>query len=306
MNILETNKISKTYRKRKVINNVSLHMKQGEIYGFVGPNGSGKSTFLKIILNLVTPDNGYVKLFDKKMNSSHTYKLLSDIGSIIEYPYFYTKLTGRENLQLHCEYMKIPALTKIDDVLELLKIEDAADKVVESYSVGMKQRLAIARAIISNPSVLILDEPLNGLDPEGIVEVRNLILDLKKERKMSILISSHILSEMELIADTIGIIKNGKLLTETSMEEIHKKIGKYRKLEVDNTQKAKILLEDTMGIKNIQILNNKEIYIYNSLVNGKEISKVLVENGVGLEKLEVCEQSLEDYFFEVINRRKGG
>lgn len=301
MNILETETITKSYKKKKVVDGVSLHVKQGEIYGFVGPNGAGKSTVLKMLLNLVNPDSGSVKLFGKEVNN-HSYKLLSDVGSIIEYPYFYSKLTGRENLELHCRYMKIPMRNQIDDMLNLLKLNDAADRIVDTYSVGMKQRLAIARAIISKPRLLILDEPLNGLDPEGIAEIRNLILNLKNEWNISIIISSHILSEMELIADTIGIIREGQMLTETSMEEIHKKIGKYRKVELSDTNKGLAILNDKLGIKNIDVINDHVLRIYDLSVSGREISRALIENGIDLESIEIYENSLEDYFFEIISK----
>lgn len=304
MNVLETKGITKSYKQKTVVDNVNLHIKQGEIYGFVGPNGAGKSTVLKILLNLVSPDRGQVKIFGKAIDSQ-SYKLLSDVGSIIEYPYFYTKLTGRENLQLHCKYMKIPIRKKVDDMLGLLNLEDAADRIVDNYSVGMKQRLAIARAIISSPRLLILDEPLNGLDPEGIAEIRKLILMFKQEWKMSIVISSHILSEMELIADTIGIIKDGKLLTEVSMDQIHKKIGKYRKVDLDDANRALQILNDILNIKKIKVISAHELHIYDLSVSGREISKVLIENNIGLESLAVCQNSLEDYFFEIMSKNEG-
>lgn len=301
MNVLETEAITKSYKGKKVVDTVSLHVKRGEIYGFVGPNGAGKSTVLKMLLNLVNPDSGRVKIFGTEVNN-HSYKLLSDIGSIIEYPYFYSKLTGRENLELHCQYMKIPIRNQIEDILKLLNLEDAADRIVDTYSVGMKQRLAIARAIISKPRLLILDEPLNGLDPEGIAEIRNLILNLKKKWNMSIIISSHILSEMELIADTIGIIKDGKMLTEISMKQIHEKIGKYRKVEVSDINKGLNVLKNRLDIKNVKAINDHELYIYDFSVSGKEISKTLIENGIYLESIAMCESSLEDYFFEIVSK----
>ena len=301
MNILETEAITKSYKKKKVVNNVNLHVKQGEIYGFVGPNGAGKSTILKMLLNLVSPDSGSVKIFGKEVNN-HTYKLLCDVGSIIEYPYFYTKLTGRENLELHCRYLKIPIRNQVNDMLDLLSLSEAADRIVDTYSVGMKQRLAIARAIISKPRLLILDEPLNGLDPEGIAEIRRLILNFKKQWNMSILISSHILSEMELIADTIGVIKEGILLSGTSIEEIHKKRGKYRKVDLSDTNKGSFILKTLLGIKNIDVINEHELHIYDLSVSGRKISRVLVENDIGVESIGICENSLEDYFFKIVSK----
>lgn len=301
MNVLETEAITKSYKGKKVVDTVSLHVKQGEIYGFVRPNGAGKSTVLKMLLNLVNPDSGRVKIFGEEVNN-HSYKLLSDIGSIIEYPHFYSKLTGRENLELHCQYMKIPIRNQIENVLKLLNLQDAADRIIDTYSVGMKQRLAIARAIISKPRLLILDEPLNGLDPEGIAEIRNLILNLKKEWNMSIIISSHILSEMELIADTIGIIKDGKMLIEISMKQIHEKIGKYRKVEISDINKGLDVLRNGLDIKNIKAINEHELYIYDLSVSGKEISKALIENGICLESITICENSLENYFFEMVSK----
>ena len=208
--------LRKSYKGKVAVDGVNIHVKEGEIYGFVGPNGAGKSTVMKMLLNLTRPDSGDITIWGKKMEEESS-ECLKRIGSIIESPYFYEKITGRQNLELHCEYMGFHNKERIDEVLQLVDLRDIEGKTVSHYSMGMKQRLAIARAILARPELLVLDEPINALDPEGIREMRTLFKRINQECGTTILISSHILSEVEQIADTIGIIQNGRLLQETAM-----------------------------------------------------------------------------------------
>lgn len=300
--IMETVGLRKSYKGNVVVNDVNIHVPKGAIYGFVGPNGAGKSTVMKMILNLIQPEAGEVQLFGEKV-TDQSYEVFKRVGSIIENPYFYEKMTARQNLELHCDYMGFPNKERIDEVLQMVDLQNVEGKQIRHYSLGMKQRLAIARAILAKPEFLILDEPINALDPEGIREMRNLFQRLNQEDETTIFISSHILSEVDLIADTIGIIQHGNLLAELPIEEIHKHQTEYISLQVDDVAHAATLLEQ-MGITNFSILDKEFIRIYDSNISGKVLSKALIESGVGLESLGRKQDTLEDYFFQLTEERK--
>ena len=300
--IMKTVGLRKAYKGNIVVDDVNIHIPKGAIYGFVGPNGAGKSTVMKMILNLIQPDAGEVQLFGEKV-TDHSYEILKKIGSIIENPYFYDNMTARQNLELHCAYMGFPNKERIDEVLHLVDLQNVEGKQVRHYSLGMKQRLAIARAILVRPEFLILDEPINALDPDGIREMRTLFQRLNQEDGTTIFISSHILSEVDLLADTIGIIRHGKLLAELPIEEIHKHQTDYISLQVDDVTRAATLLEG-MRIKNFSVLDKEFIRIYDSDVTGKVLSKALIENGVGLESIGRKQDTLEDFFFRFTEEGK--
>ena len=300
--IMETVGLRKSYKGNVVVNDVNIHVPKGAIYGFVGPNGAGKSTVMKMILNLIQPEAGEVQLFGEKV-TDQSYEVFKRVGSIIENPYFYEKMTARQNLELHCDYMGFPNKERIDEVLQMVGLQNVEGKQIRHYSLGMKQRLAIARAILAKPEFLILDEPINALDPEGIREMRNLFQRLNQEDGTTIFISSHILSEVDLIADTIGIIQHGNLLAELPIEEIHKHQTEYISLQVDDVAHAATLLEQ-MGITNFSILDKEFIRIYGSNISGKVLSKALIESGVGLESLGRKQDTLEDYFFQLTEEGK--
>ena len=296
--IVETDQLTKSYKDRKVVDSVDLHVKKGEIYGFVGPNGAGKSTVLKMLLNLTHPDSGTVRIFGEIV-SDQNYEFLRRMGSIIESPYFYDKMSGRKNLELHAGYMGYQDNKQIDEALELVSLRNAESKAVTNYSLGMKQRLAIARAILTKPNLLILDEPINALDPEGIREMRSLFRRLNEEWGTSIIISSHILSEVELIADTIGILKNGHLRKEISMDEIHDYNSDYIELEVNDALRAQKILKDKRGLSKYKLVSNQKLLIFDSNITGMEISSLLIQNGIGLETIRKQTSTLEDYFFQL-------
>ena len=300
--IMETFGLKKSYKGNVVVDNVNLHIPKGAIYGFVGPNGAGKSTIMKMTLNLIRPDAGEVHLFGEKVTDS-SYEIFKRVGSIIENPYFYDRMTARQNLELHCEYMGYPDRKRIDEVLEIVDLQNAGKKQISHYSLGMKQRLAIARAILAKPEFLILDEPVNALDPEGIREMRSLFRRLNQEEGTTIFISSHILSEVDLIADTIGIIRHGKLLAELPMEEIHRHQTEYISLQVDDVPHTAALLEE-MRIQNISVLDQKTIRIYGTDISCKELGKILIEHGIGIESLGRKQDTLEDYFFQLTEEGK--
>jgi len=218
MNIIETNNLTKVYKNFTAVNQVNLHVKKGRIYGFLGPNGSGKTTTMKMLLGLIEPTSGSFHIDGKKFPKDREV-ILKNIGSIIEAPSFYGNLTGRENLDIVRNILGLPK-EAVTEALHLVGLEEFGDRLAKKYSLGMKQRLGIASALIGKPPILILDEPTNGLDPVGTHEIRNLIISLPKKTGCTIIISSHLLAEMQLMAQDIGILNKGRLLFEGSMEEL--------------------------------------------------------------------------------------
>ena len=218
MNIIETRQLTKSYGKLTAVSNISLHIPKGRIYGFLGPNGAGKSTTMKMVLGLTSPTSGYFTI-DGKTLSSERIPVLKKIGSLIEAPAFYGNLTGEENLDIVRRILGLPQ-SSISEALELTGLAQHGNRQVKKYSLGMKQRLGLAEALIGKPPILILDEPTNGLDPVGIHEIRTLIRSLPKQYGCTVLVSSHLLSEIELLADDIGILNHGRLLFEGTMEAL--------------------------------------------------------------------------------------
>ncbi|MBZ9688604.1 ABC transporter ATP-binding protein [Clostridium estertheticum] len=297
--LLRTTNLVKKFKDKEVVTNVNMNIKKGEIYGFLGPNGAGKTTIMKMIVNLVKPSSGEIEIFGEKLTNG-AYETLKRIGSIIEYPVFYDKLTGRENLELHCEYMGYYDKSAIDKVIDLVNLKDIEHKDVKDYSLGMKQRLGIARAIITRPEFLILDEPINGLDPIGIKEIRNLLKMLCKEYNITILISSHILGEIEQIADTIGIINNGKLIEEISMDIVREQNTEYVEIITMDFKKAAYILENDLNISNFKIVDNNKIRIYDLKLAQKDISKALILKGIEIEAINKKNSTLEDHFLKLL------
>lgn len=298
--IIQTNHLSKDFQGKAVVSNVNLHVKKGEIYGFLGPNGAGKTTIMRMIMNLIKPTSGEVVIFDEKLTSS-SYEILKRMGSIIEYPTFYDQLTAVENLEIHCEYMGYYNKNAINSALDLVKLNENEGKAVKDFSLGMKQRLGVARAIVTKPEILILDEPINGLDPEGIKEFRNLFQMLSKDYGMTLLISSHILGEIEQIANTIGVFKNGKLIEEVSMDQIRLQNTEYIELKTNDVKKAAFVINENLSISNFKVLDDFTIRIYNLEIHPGEIAKKLVLSDVLVESINKKDNTLEDYFLKLIN-----
>ncbi|MFL0471548.1 ABC transporter ATP-binding protein [Priestia sp. 179-F W1.4 NHS] len=298
--ILKTNQLTKAFKGREVVSEVNMHVKKGEIYGFLGPNGAGKTTIMKMLTNLIKPTSGEIEIFGEKLTNI-SFEVLKRMGTIIEYPIFYEQLTARENLSLHCEYMGYYDNKAIDHALELVKLHNIEGKKVKDFSLGMKQRLGIARAISTKPELLVLDEPINGLDPIGIKELRDLFKILCKDYGITLLISSHILAEMEQMSDTIGIIQNGKLIKEVSMKSINGKQTEYIEVQVQNIKKALYILEQNLGIKNFRVIGEAAIRIYETTLTQQEISKAFVMNDVGIESINKKNSSLEEYFLSSMN-----
>lgn len=298
--IIQTNHLTKNYKGNTVVSNVNMHIKKGEIYGFLGPNGAGKTTVMKMIMNLIKPTSGEIIICGETVTPK-SYELLKRMGSIIEYPVFYEKLTARENLELHSDYMGYYNKNAIDTALEMVQLKNIEGKAVKEFSLGMKQRLGLARAIITKPEILILDEPTNGLDPVGIKEFRNLFQMLSKDYGMTLLISSHILGEIEQIADTIGVIKDGTLLEEVLMETIRLQNTEYIELKTDDVKKAAYVIKETLYTTNFKILDDVTIRIYDMNTSQGKISQTLVLNGVLVESINKKDNTLEDYFLKMIN-----
>ncbi|MBJ7987857.1 MULTISPECIES: ABC transporter ATP-binding protein [Bacillus cereus group] len=299
--ILKTNQLTKSFEGREVVSGVNMHVKKGEIYGFLGPNGAGKTTIMKMITNLIKPTSGEIEIFGEKLTDT-SFDVLKRMGTIIEYPIFYDKLTAKENLYLHCEYMGYYDKKSIDHALDLVKLHNIENKKVKDFSLGMKQRLGIARAITTKPELLVLDEPINGLDPIGIKELRELFKMLCKEYGITLLVSSHILAEMEQMSDTIGIIQNGKLIKEVSMKSINGEQTEYIEVTVQDVKKAAYILDHNLGVRNYKIMSEQTIRIYEMKVTQQEISKAFIMNEIEIESINKKHSSLEEYFLNTMNR----
>ena len=296
--ILQTNHLTKAIGGRELVKDVNLHIKKGEIYGFLGPNGAGKTTVMKMITNLWKPTGGTVEIFGETL-TPQSYEVLKRMGSIIEFPTFYDHMTGYENLKLHCEYMGYYNHGSIENALDMLGLTDAASRPAKSYSLGMKERLGIARAILCKPELLILDEPTNGLDPAGMKQIRDLLKMLCTEYGITIMISSHILSEIESIADTIGVINHGTMMKEIGMKEIAQMSLSYIELAVLNTKKAAFVLSEKLVLANFKIVEDGKIRIYDNSVSTQEMSKALALNDVEVIALGKKAETLEDYFLKM-------
>jgi ABC-2 type transport system ATP-binding protein len=296
---VRTRGLSKSFQGKDVVTGVDMTIRQGEIYGFLGANGAGKTTVMRMLTGLVKPSGGTVELFGEAL-APGAYEPLKRIGSIIEYPVFYDHLSAQANLELHCEYMGFYDKRAIGEALELLRLSDIGGKPVKSFSLGMKQRLGIARAICTRPELLILDEPVNGMDPVGITELRELFRMLSKEYGLTLLISSHILQEIEQIADTIGVIHRGRLVEEVPMERIRGRHSEFIEVVVTDGKQAAFQLEDKLGMTNFKMIDDKTIRVYDPDVSPVELSRSLIMNGVGLEAMSKRKLSLEEYFLGLI------
>lgn len=296
--IIETKQLTKMYGDQKAVNNVNLHVKKGRIYGLLGRNGAGKTTIMKMILGLTSTSSGKVDVFGKNIKGREK-QVYPRIGAMIETPGFYPNLTGTENLNIFAKLRGTSAPNAVKNALEVVGLPYKDKKLFGEYSLGMKQRLGIANAILHDPELLILDEPTNGLDPIGIAEVRDFIKNLSVERGKTILISSHILSEISLLADDIGIIDNGILLEESSMEELKRKNGKYILLQVSDAAKATLILERQFDLKDYSVQDDHTLQIYNPSLDMASVNKALILGDVSVISSQLCNDTLEDYFRKI-------
>lgn len=300
--LVVTQNLMKGFNGVIAVDHVNLHIKRGEIYGLLGPNGSGKTTLMKLLMNLLKPEKGSMEIFGEPLKTS-SYSFFRRIGSIIESPVFYDKLSALENLQLHCRYMGYHNEDDIQEALDMVTLTGIKEKKVREFSLGMKQRLAIARAILTKPEFLILDEPINGLDPLGIIEIRDLLKKMNREYGITILMSSHILSEIEHIADTVGILDQGKLLQETLMDDLKNNYGEYVELKTSQIQKAAYLLTEKLNMNNFKTMDSSTIRIYEPGVDPERLFRVFMDENVIPEAFTKKSSSLEEYFLSLIRKQ---
>lgn len=296
--VIETKELTKVYGDQTAVNAVNLHVKKGKIYGLLGRNGAGKTTIMKMILGLTAITSGEVDVFGKNIKGREK-RVYPRIGAIIETPGFYPNLTGTENLEIFAKLRGTAAPNAVKTALEIVGLPYKDKKLFGKYSLGMKQRLGIASAILHDPELLILDEPTNGLDPIGIAEVRKFIKDLSAERGKTILVSSHILSEIQLLADDIGIIDHGVLLEESSMRELEKKNSKYILLQVSDVPKTSLILEQQFQLKDYSVQDEHTLRLYDTSLDMGAINKALVVQDVTVISSGLCNDTLEDYFKKI-------
>ena len=325
--VIETYNLSKKYSKDLVVDSVDMHVEKGKIYGLLGKNGAGKTTTMCMLLNLASPSSGEILLFGKDPRE-YSKEIYSKIGSIIETPGFYENLTAYENLKVIAKLRGNYNPAIISSVLEMVNLDGEKTKQFKDFSLGMKQRLGIAAAIMHNPELLILDEPINGLDPFGIKEMRDLFKKLSCEYGVTILISSHILSEIENIADVIGFMDEGILIDEISREDLHRRLNKYVEFEVSDIDLAVDLInqtglsestdfifkknlsdyiEDVEAIENPQSRERDKksiggtIRFYSNLDLRELFNKLFVESGIDVSKIDLCEENLEEFFTRTVS-----
>ena len=297
--ILSTNNLTKRYGKVTALSNVNLELKQGEIYGLVGKNGAGKTTLLRLISGQAFETSGSISLFGQT-NGTELNHARKRIGCIIETPSFYANLTAEQNLEYYRIQRGIPGKSCVREVLNDVGLSDTGKKKFKSFSLGMKQRLGLALALMNKPELLLLDEPINGLDPFGIVEIRNLLLKLNQEKNITILISSHILSELSNLVTYYGFIEHGEMVKQISGEALSKECNCYIELKVANPDLMTALLETKLGCTNYKVTPERSIHIYEYLDQSAKISELAVTGGAGLNSIHVKEINLENYFIQLV------
>lgn len=294
--LLETNSLTKQYGRHKAVNSVNLHVRQGDIYGLIGRNGAGKTTLLKMISGLASPTEGDFTLFGKRGKSAYRY--LSRVGSLIEAPGVYPNLTAEDNLRLKSLAMGVRRKEEIEELLSVVGLLATGKKKVKNFSLGMKQRLGIALALVGSPDLVVLDEPINGLDPQGIAEVRDTLFRLNREKHITLIISSHILEELSKIATHYGIIHDGVLIQELTREELLAKCSERIELKTDDARKACTVLDD-MGIRRYKVIDQDTIHIFEHLGESGEITMALARHQVRTLGITVKNEALEDYYLNL-------
>lgn len=298
--VAETRELTKYYHDFCALDKVNISIRRGEIYGLVGDNGAGKSTFLKLLAGQIFASSGEVDLFGKHQKKELE-AMRSRMGVIIENPGFYPNMSIEKNLEYYRIQKGIPGKEAVEEVLEMTGLVPYRKKTGKTLSLGMKQRLGLAIALLGVPEVLLLDEPINGLDPSGIIEMRNLLLKLNKEKNITILISSHILSELEQIATVYGFLKNGRLLEQITAEELRKKCSDYIEIQVSDPEQYVVLLEQKHHHRDYQILPDGRIHILNAKGGPEEFGALASGAGIRIQGLAKYQKSLEDYYMELKN-----
>lgn len=294
--LIQTHQLCKKYKDRYVVDHIDLHVKEKEIYGFIGRNGAGKSTTMKMICGLVHPSEGEIQLFGKSRMDAISRKR---IGALIENAGVYPNMNARDNVMMKAKLIGILEESIVDEVLEVVHLKDTGKKKVKDFSMGMKQRLGIAMALLGNPDVLLLDEPTNGLDPEGTKEIRETLLRLHEEKGMTMIISSHNLGELDKLATCYGIIKDGRLIQEITRLELKKRCQDYVHIQVDDPAKASVVIERYFLNANYRVVDAHSIHIYDTIDTGL-LTNTLVQAGIQVSSCYIHKQDLENYFVELM------
>ncbi|MFJ6209117.1 ABC transporter ATP-binding protein [Lysinibacillus sp. NPDC092081] len=293
--IVQTENLSKSFGKEQAVSNINLKIRKGEIYGFLGPNGAGKTTTIRMLLGLMKPSSGTIKIFQKDLMKERI-NILSKVGSLVENPSYYPHLTAYENLEALRKILGVPK-SRIDEVLDIVRLKDAADKKVKGFSLGMKQRLGIAASLLHNPELLILDEPTNGLDPSGIIEIRNLIKRLPSEYGMTIIISSHLLSEIDQMATQVGIVTKGKMIFQDSIEAMRRFAQPKVVIKVSDGEKG----WRSLVANGIKAEHKGDLILFDECSDEKvaHIVQILVQEGISVYRVEEEKRSLEEIFLQM-------
>ncbi|OAB41936.1 ABC transporter ATP-binding protein [Paenibacillus glacialis] len=297
--VLKTNNLTKIYHGVNVLHNVSLTLEAGRIYGLIGQNGAGKTTLMRLVTGLSFPTSGSIELFGHK-GESNLQTERKRLGSMIEYPSLTLSMTAKENLKLHRIMRGIPNKEVEDELLKLVGLADTGKKKVKNFSLGMKQRLGIAIALLSSPELLILDEPINGLDPLGVVEIRNLLKKLCEERQMTILISSHNLPELYQTATDYIIVHKGELKQALTLEQLDECCKQHILIRCNEPEKLVSVLEMEFDTTNYKVMPDKTVKLYDYLDQKERVSRVLYENGIVVTNLSNEGETLENYFISII------
>ena len=302
--VLETQNLTKIYGRKEAARDVNLHIREGQIYGLIGRNGAGKTTIMRMISGLSRPTRGSYSLFGKTGLAMQ--RMLKDVGVLIEQPGLYPRLSARENLKIKCIGMGIKPQGYVEELLKTVGLENTDDKKgAGSYSLGMRQRLGIALALVGDPKLIVLDEPINGLDPQGIFEVREMVSRLRDELGITIMISSHILDELSKVADAYGVIHEGTLLDEFSAEELHERCGKSLILRTDNPAETQRVLEN-MGLGGAVREPDGSLKLGEGMDRTKEIARAVIGAGIGLEEIYLRTRTLEEYYLGMTGGEHNG
>lgn len=296
--ILQTKNLSKRYKNFTALDNADMTVYKGDIYGLVGRNGAGKTTIMKILTGLTEKSGGEYEIFSKKGSELESQK--KRIGCLIESPAFFGKLSAYNNLKYYAIQKGITDLSQIDEALSPVNLKDVKDKKFRKFSFGMKQRLGIAFALLDNPDLIILDEPINGLDPIGISELRETFRKLNRERGITILISSHILSELYLVANRFLFIEQGKIMNEITKDELDLECMRCKAVKTSDSKLTAAVIEKKLGIDDYKVIDEKELRIYDDSVSSEVINRTLVTEGIGVSEIYETGISLEDYFKSLV------
>lgn len=300
--LIDVKELEKQYMKQKAVKGASFQIKEGMICGFIGPNGAGKTTIMKMLGGLVLPTNGSISIYGENTEKGLA-KARSRMSFMIETPYAKEKMSAKENLEKQRLQKGIPDKHRVDEVLEIVGLADTGKKYVKNFSLGMRQRLGIANALLTKPEIMVLDEPVNGLDPEGIVEIRELLLKLNREEHITIVISSHILSELSMLCTDYIFIHHGELVQSVSANALKKLCREHYHIHTDNDAMALAILQDRLGVTEYDVEEDGSIRLYEHLEGIREISKALYEGGVIPLSLGMREANLEQYYMDMVGEQ---